>query len=135
MATFVDANVFIRFFANDDKIQSEAAEKLFQKARSRAAELLTGPPVFFEIAWVLGYRYKIKSEEIMDILESIVGWPGISVLDETLVLKAIALARETKSEFADAYIAASAGNAGANDIATFNKKHFIRLKQELCQEI
>ncbi|MFR5881732.1 MAG: PIN domain-containing protein, partial [Cloacibacillus evryensis] len=117
MATFVDANVFIRFFANDDKVQSEAAEKLFQKARSGAAELLTGPPVFFEIAWVLGYRYKIKSEEIMDILESIVGWPGISVLDETLVLKAIALARETKSEFADAYIAASAGNAGAHDIA------------------
>ena len=70
MATFVDANVFIRFFANDDKVQSEAAEKLFQKARSGAAELLTGPPVFFEIAWVLGYRYKIKSEEIMDILES-----------------------------------------------------------------
>ena len=135
MATFVDANLFIRIFANDDKVQSEAAEKLFQKARSGAAELLTGPPVFFEIAWVLGYRYKIKSEEIMDILESIVGWPGISVLDETLVLKAIALARETKSEFADAYIAASAGNAGANDIATFNKKHFIRLKQELCQEI
>ena len=55
MATFVDANVFIRFFANDDKVQSEAAEKLFQKARSGAAELLTGPPVFFEIAWVLGY--------------------------------------------------------------------------------
>lgn len=58
MSVFVDANVFIRFFAWDDEAQAGAAERLFTAAREGKARLVTGPPVFFELAWTLGYRYK-----------------------------------------------------------------------------
>ena len=122
MSVFVDANVFIRFFAWDDDAQAEAAERLFTAAREGKARLVTGPPVFFELAWTLGYRYKVARGEILDIIEAVLAFPNMTVTDGQLVLAAVALARETNSDFADSYIAASAAAHGAESIATFNKK-------------
>ena len=97
MSVFVDANVFIRFFAWDDEAQAEAAERLFTAAREGKARLVTGPPVFFELAWTLGYRYKVARGEILDIIEAVLAFPNMTVTDEQLVLAAVALARETNS--------------------------------------
>jgi predicted nucleic acid-binding protein len=47
---FVDTNVFTRLFAKDDAQQHEQAKALFLRAREGGAELVTGPPVFFELA-------------------------------------------------------------------------------------
>ncbi len=65
--TFVDANVFIRLFVDDDSAQAARSEKLLRRARAGEIALIAGPPVFFEIAWVLGYRYKVSRAEILDI--------------------------------------------------------------------
>ena len=52
MLTFVDANVFIRLFAEiDNEAQASQAEQLLVKAGRGEVGLVTGPPVFFEIAW------------------------------------------------------------------------------------
>ncbi|WP_281679431.1 PIN domain-containing protein [Synergistes jonesii] len=130
MLSFVDANVFIRLFSGDDEMQAAAAERLFRRAAAGEIELVTGPPVFFEIAWVLGYRYKLKNEEIISVIEAIVAFPGLTVTDKKSVLRAAALARAADSGFADAYIAAAAEEAGAENIATFNKKHFAQLGKD-----
>ena len=130
MLSFVDANVFIRLFSGDDEMQAAAAERLFRRAAAGEIELVTGPPVFFEIAWVLGYRYKLKNEEIIGVIEAIVAFPGLTVTDKKRVLRAAALARAADSGFADAYIAAAAEEAGAENIATFNKKHFAQLGKD-----
>lgn len=82
MSVFVDANVFIRFFTWDDEAQAEAAERLFTTAREGKARLVTGPPVFFELAWTLGYRYKVARGEILDIIEAVLAFPNMTVTDE-----------------------------------------------------
>jgi hypothetical protein len=51
--------------------------------------------------------------------------------DAALVEEAINLARESDQEFADAYIFAASRKAGAEEIATFNLKHFHRLGAQL----
>ena len=135
MSVFVDANVFIRFFAWDDEAQAEAAERLFTAAREGKARLVTGPPVFFELAWTLGYRYTVARGEILDIIEAVLAFPNMTVTDEQLVLAAVALARETNSDFADSYIAASAAAHGAESVATFNKKHFAKLGCKIFDEL
>jgi predicted nucleic acid-binding protein len=127
---FVDSNVFLRFLNKDEPKHALAAEALFQKAKNGEIELLCGPPVLFEVAWVLRSFYKKPAADILDILESILAVPGITFFDTEYASQAIRLAREKNTGFADSYIAVSAANNGA-ELATFNTEHFKRLGAEL----
>lgn len=128
---FVDANVFLRFFTQDDDGQHEKARALFMSAKSGKIELVSGPPVLFEVAWTLKSAYEIPPGRILDIVDAIAAFPGLSLSDETIVLTAIGMARESGVEFADAYIAASAQALGADLVATFDTRHFKRLDTAL----
>ena len=127
---FVDSNVFLRFYTADDPKQQMEARKIFLKAQAGELELFCGPPVFFEIAWVLYSRYKIPSAEILDKLESILTIPNIHVLDDDYVKRAIFLARETHQSYPDAYIAVVSRDKHIG-VISFNTKHFSRLGVEL----
>lgn len=50
-----------------------------------------------------------------------------------LVEETIELARKTGASFADAYIAVSAKRSKSDCIATFNKKHFMKLGLNLLE--
>ena len=131
MLAFVDSNVFIRLFVEDDELQRPLARKLLQQAQTGIVDLVTGPPVFFEIAWVLSHTYKVENDKVLDVLEAILTYPNLRVLDKEQVIAAISLARETGSAFADSYMAVSAGNIKADNVAAFNKKHFLKLGVKL----
>ena len=128
---FVDANVFLRYFTQDDEGQHEKAKALFIAAEAGKIQLVSGPPVLFEVAWTLRSAYGLSHVQIQDILDAISGFPSLSLSDESTVLSAINLARESGVEFADAYIAASAQSMGVDQVATFNTKHFKRLDTAL----
>ena len=128
---YVDANVFLRFFARDDEGQHDRARKLFADAGSGRVQLVSGPPVLFEVAWTLRGAYAVPPVRILEILDAIAAFPGLSLSDEGTVLSALSLARESGVEFADAYIAASAQTLVADQIATFNVKDFKRLESAL----
>jgi predicted nucleic-acid-binding protein len=126
--TFVDTNVFVRLVAvADDKRQMEQAQRLFEQAQKGHLSLVTGPPVLFEVAWVLGRFYKMDNNDILDFLEAVLSFPNLRVLDKELVMATLEAARKTKSTFADSYIAVSARNIKADTVATFNDKHFLKL--------
>jgi predicted nucleic acid-binding protein len=124
---FVDANIFLRFFTVDEVGQHQKAEELFRKAAAGKVNLLTGPPVLFEIAWTLRAAYRRSKEEVLLVLSAICSLPGLTLTDRSLVERAIELARQSSQEFADAYIAVSAEQAEA-EIATFNRKHFDKVQ-------
>ena len=131
MLTFVDTNVFVRLVAvADDDRQLKQAKGLFEQAQAGNVDLVTGPPVLFEVAWVLSRLYKITNDEILDFLEAILSFPNLRVLDKEFVIAAIDTARATKSAFSDSYIAASTRRIQAHNIATVNGKHFAKLGVE-----
>jgi predicted nucleic acid-binding protein len=119
---FVDANVFLRYLARDDEGQHRAAERLFAAAAAGEIRLITGPPVLFELAWTLRRTYGVSRQEALDLVESVTGTPGLTVLDAPLVSAALALARANSREFADSYILASASQAESESLATFNRR-------------
>ena len=127
---FVDSNVFLRFYTADDPKQQMEAQKIFLKAKAGEFELFCGPPVFFEIAWVLNSRYKITAAEILDKLESILAIPNMHVFDDDYVKRAISLARETSQSYPDAYIAVVSQDKHIG-VISFNKKHFSKLGTDL----
>jgi hypothetical protein len=54
-------------------------------------------------------------------------------LDKEQVIATIEISRAKGSAFADSYIMVSAGNIKADNVATFNKKHFSKLGAKLYQ--
>ena len=127
---FVDSNVFLRFFTAGDPMQLAEAREIFLKAKAGEFELFCGPPVFFEIAWVLTSRYKIPLAEILDKLEAILTIPNLHVFDGDYVKRAISLARESNQSYSDSYIAVAAQDKQVG-VISFNKKHFSKLGVDL----
>ena len=132
MRMLTDTNVFVRLavVADDDR-QLNQAKRLFEQAQAGNVNLVTGPPVLFEVAWVLSRLYKRAGNEVLDFLEAILSFPNLKVLDKELVIEAVSLARRTGGTFADSYIAASVRRAEVDNVATFNKKHFAKLGVKL----
>ncbi len=124
---FVDANIFLRFFTQDDRSQHEKAKNLFKQAESGHIRLLSGPPVLFEIAWVLRSGYKLSHEKTLDTLKAIVAVKGLSLWDAELVERALEIASESGVDFADCYLTASAMKYKADAMATFNISDFKHL--------
>lgn len=127
---FVDSNIFLRLLALDHEEQGEEAARLFELAEKGEIHLVTGPPVFFEVAWVLRFSYGRTNVEILEALDAMLAQPNLKVLDRQLAISAIELARESKQGFADAYIAATA-KGRAVPVATFNEKHFAKLGTQI----
>jgi len=124
---FVDSNVFLRFFEGDDPEQLERADSLFKAAARAELELVTGPPVLFEVAWTLRTSYELSREETLDVMTTVLALPGLDLIDRSLVDDAVRRAVESGQEFADAYIAASIAPSVSESIATFNRRHFEKL--------
>ena len=124
---FVDTNYFVRFFVADDEQQTEHAIALFQRAEAGNVKLMTLSHVLFELAWTLSRRYKVSKTGVIERLEAIMAMPNLFVPDREIVNEALIRAKLTDSEFADSYIVTAAERAGANNVATFNAKHFTRL--------
>jgi predicted nucleic acid-binding protein len=123
--------VFLRFFTQDDEGQHQRAAGLFLEAAAGEIELASGPPVLFEVAWTMRAAYGQPNGTILDALSAIRTLSGLRLTDDEMVGEAIALARRTDQEFADAYILVSARRVHADAIATFNRKHFERLGAEI----
>ena len=99
---FVDANVFLRFFTQDDEGQHARAAKLFRAGAEGRLSLISGPPVLFEIAWTLRAAYGQDSSEVLDVLESILALPGLALTDAAVCAEAVRLARLSGVDFPDA---------------------------------
>jgi predicted nucleic-acid-binding protein len=124
---FVDTNYFVRIFVADDEKQTEQAIVLFQRAETGDVKLMTLSHILFELAWTLSRRYKVSQMGIIERLEAIMAIPNLFVPDREIVNEALIRARLTESEFADSYILTAAERAGADNVATFNTKHFSQL--------
>lgn len=124
---FVDANVFLRFFTADEDGHHRKAVSLLKAASAGHLRLVTGPPVLFEIAWTLRSSYRLENEKIIDVLGRLAALPGLRITDGETVDEALAVARQTGQEFADAYVHVLALQEKVDAVATFNRKHFERM--------
>jgi predicted nucleic acid-binding protein len=127
---FVDSNVFLRYYNGDDPEQRAAAAQVFLKAKNGEIELFCGPPVFFEVAWVLHSCYKIPNGTVLDVLESMMAVANLYVFDFEYVRQAILLARNMEGSYPDAYIAVVARDKKLG-VVSFNRKHFAKLGASL----
>jgi len=125
---FVDTNLFIRYFTNDNPILADRVEQLLDDAASGSTQLVTTEMVMAESVWVLESSYHLSHAEIAPLIRGILATPGMEVINGDLVGKALVTYDLQNIDFVDAYIAALMEKQGIKDIYSYDRKHLSRVK-------
>lgn len=121
---FVDTNVFLRLFVKDDPAMFEKSRALFARTEAGEISLVTGEIILAEVVWVLESYYGFKRDEILMVIEAILGTRHLRVINRAMLQEAVRLFREGSMDFIDACALATASQAGCASIATFDRRHF-----------
>lgn len=124
---FVDTNLFIRYFTNDDPLLADRVEKLLDDATSGTIALISTELVMAETVWVLESSYHLSHSQIAPLIRSILATPGLEIINGDIVGNALALYEYKNIDFVDAYIAALMQKRGISDIYSYDRKHLSRV--------
>jgi len=117
----LDTNVLVRYITQDDPIQSEKANALFESL-STGLEAYVTVVSLVELVWVLSSCYGSGKAEISIVVESLMHAKYIIVQDADIVWKALRNFKDGKADFPDCLIKHTSFNAGCSSVVTFDVK-------------
>lgn len=88
---------------------------------SEADQLLVVDLIVAEVVYVLESFYEVPRPRVAENIRSIIAFGPIRVLDETVLLRAIEVYEVDRSDFAEAYLIASAESSGIGAVASFDR--------------
>ncbi|WP_321812150.1 type II toxin-antitoxin system VapC family toxin [Burkholderia sp. BCC1985] len=115
----LDTNVLVRYFAQDDEVQSKKATALMESLSSERPGYVS-QVALIEVVWVLGRCYGVEREQMKDIVESMIGTKELVVESADTVRKALRVFASSKADFADCLIERSGHVAECEYTATFD---------------
>ena len=98
---FIDANVYLRFFLQDNKEQAERAKRYFTDAQAKRVKIVVTPEMLIEVNYVLRSVYKISHERVSKILLHIAQTPYFSIVDCKIVLPALGIYQKIDIDIED----------------------------------
>ena len=122
----VDTNILVRYYAQDDALQSPLALRLFRDE----PKLFVTKTVLLELFQVLtqAEKFRFLPEQVMNVFEHLQGLPNIVIEDELSLCRAIAWCG-AGLEFPDAlHLGAS---SACSAFLTFDDRRFARRAQRL----
>jgi len=88
----VDTNVLLRYLLQDEKLQSIKANKLFASKN----KILITDVTLIETIWTLkGKRYKLKKDELIQVINQLFKEPNIEFEDGQCIWRALNIFRTT----------------------------------------
>ena len=117
----LDTNVLVRYLADDDARQAEAARLLLQGLTAERPGFVCRE-VTVELVWVLQRAYGFSRDRIATVLEQLVATKGLDVEAADDVARAALRYRQGGAGFSDLMIVAAAERAGAGTLYTFDRK-------------
>ncbi|MFT3785995.1 MAG: PIN domain-containing protein [Tepidisphaeraceae bacterium] len=129
---YLDTNVIIRHLTQDDARLAKVADRLFAACDRAELMLVILPVVLAECVFLLESFYKKSRSDIAVALSTLVGSPGIVVVDANIHVDALARYGRGKVHFVDCLIAAHAAATG-HAVASFDAdmKKFSDVRVEL----
>jgi len=117
----LDANVLVRYLAQDDPVQSPVATDVVERRLTEADPGFVGVVAMVETAWVLERAYGLANGEIAAAIERMLQADVLVVDREQEVFTAMIALKEGQGSFADALIAALGAGAGCSATLTFDR--------------
>jgi predicted nucleic-acid-binding protein len=116
----LDADVLVRYIAQDDAAQSPKATRLIESLTADNPGFI-GLVSLTELVWVLTGCYSSGKAELIAVLEGLLRASGLRVENADTVWKAVRLFKEGNADFADCLIECSASQAGCDYTTTFDR--------------
>ncbi|MBN1960536.1 MAG: PIN domain-containing protein [Deltaproteobacteria bacterium] len=117
----IDANIIIRYLANDDKKQTKGCRTLFARLQSGQEHVELTLPVLFEVIYVLNRIYKISRIEIYKAISIILDLKTINIQGKSVLKKSIEYWSARNIDLTDCYLAALLENCKEPEIYSFDK--------------
>lgn len=115
----LDTNVLVRYFAQDDEVQSSKATNLIESL-SDAEPGFISMVTLIELVWVMQGAYKAKKDNIVHILSLLLQTKEFIVENTETALQALAVFRDSKAGFSDCFIERTGHKYGCEYTATFD---------------
>lgn len=117
-----DANVFVSFFVERNKVQQEAALALLGAAEEGEIAGIIPQSVVFEIVYVLQSQYGLTSRQAATVVDAVTKFPGMQIVDDCPWRDILEIWPAPLSGLADAAIVALATTNRYDAVATFDRK-------------
>lgn len=117
---FIDANVYLRFFLQDNKKQADFAKRYFIDAKAKKVQIAITPEMLVEANYVLRKVYKISHKSVSDALCKVVRTPYFTIIDRDILLSAFALYQKLDVDIEDIILFLRAKQAQA-EVLSFDK--------------
>jgi predicted nucleic-acid-binding protein len=118
----LDANILIRYLAQDDPVQSPQAADIIERRLTSANEGFVSIVAMVETVWVLERSYKLTDRQIASAVERLLQADVLVIENEQEVFTAMIALKEGTGSFADALIAALGVKAGCSQTLSFDRK-------------
>ena len=127
---FVDANIFLRHFTQDNKAQSPACTALFEKAERNEVSLTTSEAILTEVVQVLSSKktYHFPRHRVQAIMAALITLPGMKLPKVEVYKRALKLYAQEKIDFPDCLAVAHMEQSRVEEIFSYDK-HFDRFEQ------
>lgn len=125
--TGLDTNVLVRYFAQDEPIQSRKATEIIERRFTEEDPGFISLVTMVETVWVLGGVYTLSDREIATVVEQMLQADTLVIQNEQEVFIATMALKTGRGSFADALIGALGTWAGCTSTLTFDKSA-VRLK-------
>jgi predicted nucleic-acid-binding protein len=119
--TGLDTNILVRFFAQDDRLQSARADEIMGSLTAENPGWV-GLATILELVWVLGSKNRFDQNTIAKTVDQLLTREDILVEQAEVVRSALRLFRKGKADFADCLIVLSARVAGCSRTVTFDRR-------------
>ena len=117
--TGLDTNLLLRYFLDDDPVQSPKARRIMKSLGSSELGWIALPAII-EFVWVLKSKNRAQRMTIAATLDRLLAQDTVVVEQAEVVSEAVRRFRFSRADFADCLIAASAQAADCSRTLTFD---------------
>jgi predicted nucleic-acid-binding protein len=117
----LDANILVRYLAQDDPVQSPIATDIIELRLTEGNPGFISVVAMVETVWVLERAYGLADDEVAAALERMLQAGTLIIENEQEVFTAMVALKEGRGSFADALIGALGARAGCARTLTFDK--------------
>ncbi len=118
----LDTNILVRYFAQDDPLQSRKATVIMEQHLTEQNPGFVSVVALAETIWVMERVYRLSNEGVAAVIERVLQADTLVVEHQAEVATALIALWEGRGSFADALIGAINAQAGCSRTLTFDRK-------------